>query len=178
MFPRMNAVAVMNSGYVTRWHNNPDMAHHPENLAEHQGRVAQLLLAFHPQPALSLIAEALLHDVGELVAGDLNADFKRDNPEFAEEHREFEYAARIKMGAQPVPLDEENRAWVKWADQASSIDYVSRKETWLLTRDDWRRAIQHCRDFIFNHNREAHGRFETLAESWADRIRIRHSVGY
>jgi 5'-deoxynucleotidase len=148
----MNPVKAYLSGSVTRWHQNPAMAHVDQPLADHQGRCVHLLLVLHPSPSAALIRAVATHDGGELDAGDLSYDFKVWNPDLAAAHARFEDGARQAVfGPDPVLSLDEVR-WVKLIDQLEAACFVLlrnpaeyhraasgwlRAEAWLLmTADD------------------------------------------
>lgn len=101
---------------VRRWHQNPALAHTHQTIADHQGRCVLLLLALHPAPSLALLRAVATHDIGERVAGDLSADFKRAAPVIAARHAEVEADARAELFAPDLPLTEEEVAWMKLVD--------------------------------------------------------------
>lgn len=109
------------SGSVQRYHTNPVLASTGQTNADHQGRCVQLLFALHPEPSIALIRAMATHDVGELIAGDLSGPFKRDNPEFAEEHRAIEDAARRKITGWDDDLTDEDLRWMRMIDRLESL---------------------------------------------------------
>ena len=71
---------IFRAGRVRRWHSDADLSWTDDYNDAHQGRVARLLLALHPNPSAVLLAAALTHDDGELKAGDMGHALKRENP--------------------------------------------------------------------------------------------------
>ncbi len=133
----MNITETLRSGYVLRWHTNPEMNHATENLAQHQWAVAMIVQWLYPDASKDLIMAALTHDVGELRAGDLSHDFKRDNPEFAEQHDIVETIFRENIcGADPA-LDHDEHTLLKIADWLAAWDYMTRIRPGLRNRSDW-----------------------------------------
>lgn len=122
----MTAAKIYGAANVRRWHANPHMAHLPQTNGDHQGRAVQLLFLFHPSPSIALVRAVALHDVGERWAGDLSADFKRDNPEIAAAHAEIE--ARYRADALGVDilagLDPEDLRWLKLVDRLEAYAYM------------------------------------------------------
>lgn len=131
--------AIFRSGYVTRYHAHPDLAHIRETLAEHHARVAQILFAIHPCPTLALIEAALHHDAGEAGVGDLPAPFKHAHPAIAKAHARAERDARIKMGCEVdlLPVEAE---WLKLADMMAAVMHVNQVRPELLEEDEWKAA--------------------------------------
>lgn len=122
----MNPVKAYLSGSVRRWHMNPAMAHTGQTDADHQGRCVMLLVALHPGPSASLIRAVATHDGGEMDAGDLSYDFKRQNPELADAHAGFEDRARQAIFGPDPELTTDERRWVKLIDRLEAA-------TWVLT---------------------------------------------
>lgn len=132
---------IMRSGYVRRWHANPDMAHIPENLAEHHCRVAQIILALHPSPSLALIDAALHHDCGEMRVGDVSYEAKHSNAALANALYDAECAAMLDMGL-AINLGADDAAWLKFADRLAAYLHVKHYRPELLHGRDWRLAIE------------------------------------
>ncbi|HEY0213731.1 MAG TPA: hypothetical protein VGC40_09115 [Paenirhodobacter sp.] len=128
---------ILRGGDCTRWHANPDLADIRETLAEHHARVAQILLAIHPAPSLALIDAALHHDAGEPKCGDLPAPFKRENPEIARAHTDFEVRELVRLGVAPG-ISERDEAWLKMADRIAAFAHVAQVRGRLLECFDWR----------------------------------------
>lgn len=132
---------LLRSGKVKRWHSNPDMNHSGENLAEHQWTVTQFVLFFKPDASRELLIAALHHDVGELVAGDLGFDFKKQAPQFAAKHAAIEGTARgeIVSGQQ---LTAEDMTILKLADWMAAWDAMCQHQPGLRKCDDWKDQIK------------------------------------
>jgi len=111
--PGADLARLYQSGSVRRYHHNPAMAHLGQTNADHQGRCIQLLLALNPEASGKLIRAVAFHDVGELVAGDLSRDFKRDNPEIAAAHAVFEHQARDQITGTAPQLTATESRWLK-----------------------------------------------------------------
>lgn len=127
---------IMRSGYITRWHSNPDLSHIRENLAEHHCRVAQILLALHPDPTVTLIDAALHHDCGEILTGDVPGPFKAAHPVTAEVLRCANFSAAQDLGISPA-ITPEDRAWIKFADMLSAWLHVEHVRPELLLLLEW-----------------------------------------
>lgn len=133
---RRNLMAILRGGYCTRWHANPDMAHIRETLAEHHARVAQIILALHPDPTLDLIDAALHHDAGEPTLGDLPQPFKASHPELAAAHAAAEDVALERIGCR-FDLSGDDLKWLKFADRLAAYAHAAQVAPALLRRDDW-----------------------------------------
>lgn len=137
---------LLRSGQVRRWHSNPDLGECGENNAQHQWAVAMIAWRLKPDISRAGLLYALTHDAGELVAGDLGYEFKRDNPEFAAAHRAYEFAARERMLPAPADCPEGEADLVKLADWVSAWNTMCRYFPSLAIRDDWGRQAAEMLD--------------------------------
>jgi len=135
----MKLERVYKSGGVRRWHSNPELADSNQTLAQHQWGVAVIILAEHPNPSKELLYAALLHDVGELVVGDLPAPFKKANPKIAAAHKVAEQKAMERMGVE-YDLTPKETAWLKWADRKEAYMWMIAHNHALHLRPDWQDA--------------------------------------
>ena len=71
---------IWRSGFVRRWHSNPDMAHTSQTNAQHQWGCAVLAHRLFPGD-YELLVSALLHDVGEVGVGDVSGPAKWKFPD-------------------------------------------------------------------------------------------------
>lgn len=104
------------SGEVRRYHHNPAIARLGQSLADHQGRCVQLMLALHPSANMALVRAVAFHDVGELIAGDLGAPFKRSCPEIAKAHADFEPGERARITGCRADLTARETRWLRLID--------------------------------------------------------------
>ncbi|MEI4470943.1 YfbR-like 5'-deoxynucleotidase [Frigidibacter sp. MR17.24] len=141
MTPAERLETILRGGYCTRWHANPDLAHIRETLAEHHGRVVQILLAIHPDPSLDLIRAAAHHDCGEPFVGDLPAPFKEAHPEIAGAHAEVEAEALRELCVAPL-LTRADAAWLQLADRLAAFAHVRQVAPQLLDKGEWGEARQ------------------------------------
>lgn len=103
------------AGRVTRFHTWP-MIRKP-TVAEHSHRVAVLLVeVFGELPRAELLYAALVHDYGELTAGDVPHYAKREVPELAEALEAAEAMGALTLGHSMPELDEEERERLKICD--------------------------------------------------------------
>lgn len=131
-----NISQLLNSGFCRRWHSNPDMVDRADDLAQHQWNVAMIVMYLEPNFTKRLLVEALTHDVGELVVGDLAYDFKINNPEIARLHKEGEEKAR-ELIISSDRLTAHETSVLKLADWLSSYWWVAKNNPNLLDREDW-----------------------------------------
>lgn len=83
------------AGAVTRYHTWPTIK--VRTVADHSWNVVRILLAIYPAASREMIIEAMLHDVGEVRAGDPPYPVKRDHPEYAKTHHVVETQAWSAM---------------------------------------------------------------------------------
>ncbi len=114
------------SGETRRWHCNPAVARVGQNIADHQGRCAQMVCALWPDASRALMWAALHHDVGEYEAGDLALPFKeRADPSVIEAHAAIEAQALTDICGQPMPpLSAADVLRLKLVDRLESLIFV------------------------------------------------------
>lgn len=127
---------IYRSGSVTRWHANPEVP--AQTLADHQGRVAQIIFFFWPKASPGLIYAALHHDCGELLVGDVPSPAKDQNPNLRLALDEAEKKARAKMGVNNFTG---NDARLKFADRLDAYTYVALTNPHILTQPEWILAL-------------------------------------
>lgn len=99
------------SGKVRRWHIHPSLS---QTQADHSWGVAMVIMMLHPCPSADLLKEALMHDMHEIVTGDVPSHCKDDGYRSIEEcHRNH---FRERNGMPVVNLTEDDVAWLKLAD--------------------------------------------------------------
>lgn len=127
----MNLARLIESGMVRRRHMSPAMARTGETNGHHQWMVAALVTGLFPDASANLLFEALFHDVGELVAGDLGAPFKDAHPEFASGHGWIELQARREIVGEAT-LTAQEALRLKLCDRLAAYLWM------LMTRPDLR----------------------------------------
>lgn len=135
------------SGFVQRYHTNPELARFGQTNGQHQWSCLALLMALNPKANRSLILEIAFHDVGELEAGDLAAPFKRSNPEFAELHSQMETVAREEtLGVIQDEINNEFRDlnWKALIDRLEALLYVITCRPDISTRRGWEACEEWC----------------------------------
>lgn len=125
---------ILLSGYVTRWHFNPHMAHIRETLAEHHCRVAQIICALHPSPSMALVQLALHHDCPELVTGDLPPTMKKTA--IGPDLKEYTQGAAVRMGVHFDIFDDEI-LWLEFADKLAAYLHVQHFRPETLRQFEW-----------------------------------------
>lgn len=126
---------IYRSGSVTRWHSNPDVP--PQTLADHHGRVAQIVAFFWPDKPYMLYS-ALHHDCGELMVGDVSSPAKEANPKLKAVLEEAEAEARKEMGLKPFAA---SYPMLRFADRLEAYCYVTMTRPDILGQDEWVKAV-------------------------------------
>lgn len=134
----MNIKDVYRSGFVQRYHSNPEIAWAGQTNGQHQWGVAILLLAlFDARANMALLWEALHHDAGEMGTADMSAPNKRRHPAAAESLALAERNERIEMGAPEAWLTVEEWAILKLCDGLEAWLFARVRCPWMLTGDGW-----------------------------------------
>lgn len=132
----MSLTDILRSGYVRRYHANPDLAHIGDTVAHHHAMVAQIVLWLNPDASPALIYAALHHDCGEMMVGDLPAPFKEAAPELAAAHAQIEAEAARAMGAH-VWITPAEGAWLTLADRLAAYVHVRHVAPHVLGGSGW-----------------------------------------
>lgn len=138
---------VWGAGWVRRWHMStvPALARSDDFNAGHQGRVARLVLALHPDPSRDLLAAALTHDDGEKRAGDISSEAKRAmDDDDADRLDRDEQGGRIDVwGKDYVPTDSFSDAqWLHFADKLDALMWATSHAPLAVASDEWEAAIR------------------------------------
>jgi hypothetical protein len=114
----MSYAAAYRAGAVRRWHTNHALAGTGDRVDAHSGRVARIILAWHPAPSLALLRAALTHDDGEIGTGDIPAPVKGlMTPDLAQMLDQMESLARFEIWGLDPELTEDEGLWLKLADR-------------------------------------------------------------
>lgn len=116
--------ALWASGRVTRFHQNPLMAHLNQTNAEHQWGCFAILMALHPNPSRDLIVAVLSHDMPELRAGDVSYVTKTKYPELREILDEIEFEEGREMDVPISILEGDERDWLSLVDRLEPLIYA------------------------------------------------------
>ena len=122
---------------VYRWHNNPDMAHVSESVADHVSDMLTLhLRVFGGYPEADLYAAIVFHDAHEATLGDMPAPAKVRFPALAAAYDEA--AAEIDAAnGWTVNLSDDDRAKLQLLDKLSAYRCVADNAPDLLARAEW-----------------------------------------
>lgn len=125
------------SGFVQRYHSNPDLAWTGQTNGQHQWGVAVLLLQLFPDTSMAALREALLHDTGEMGAADVSAPAKRRHPLMGEAAAVAERLERRALGVPEAVLTITERDRIKLCDMLEAYLFVSVRAPWVLQGDGW-----------------------------------------
>jgi 5'-deoxynucleotidase YfbR-like HD superfamily hydrolase len=119
------------SGFVRRWHSNPDMAHTAQTNAQHMWGCAVLAKFLFPG-RYDVLTACLLHDCGEVDIGDLSGPAKRENPDVARMVSKLESNKMTELGIDYIPCPE-----MKFVDMLEAYLWVHKHNPKLLSTDEW-----------------------------------------
>jgi len=158
---------LLRSGRVKRWHQHPDMCDCGENNAQHQWEVAMIALTIEPSLTLAEVVYALTHDAGEMKAGDLSYDFKRDNPELATAHKGYEHRCRLEL-VEGAGLSVTALLVVRAADWFAARHTMLRHAPWLRHREDWEKQFNDVIDSLTEEQMRRIGPWIVEIDTWCD----------
>ena len=151
------------SGFVRRWHQNPDMADCNDINAAHCGRMAVLCIQIFPEHSHELLKAIAAHDNGEDIAGDLSSPIKKLIPSAAEALWDIEKQALAARGLD-YSLDEDDLLKLIFLDRLDAFKMMLRHKPALAEQTDWIKAGQALEDMA-----ETLGVYEAfIREAWID----------
>lgn len=133
----MKPYPVWISGFVRRWHSNPDLAHTAQTNAQHQWGCAVLALHLWPDDHNLMIA-ALTHDVGEVWIGDVSGPAKRARPALKEALDSAE-AENFEWLELPTPAKTQE---LKLIDMLEAYLWAERHAPHVMGRDGWPEMVE------------------------------------
>lgn len=95
---------IWKSGFVRRWHCNPDLAHTGQTNGHHQWGVSIIALYLFGDD-IDLIKASILHDIAEVGIGDVSGLAKRNNSKLRDFIDEAESANAASLGVYYVKDD-------------------------------------------------------------------------
>ena len=132
--------AIFRAGAVLRWHTNPELSTTQDRVDGHSARVARIILALHPNPSVSLLRAALVHDDGEHAVGDVRAPAKDDSGEMTRLLDKLEATAREQLWGTTIPLWDSQKLWLHFADRLDAYMWASHHAPHVLDGDGWPKA--------------------------------------
>lgn len=124
------------ASHIRRWHANPALAHIPDTLGGHGGRMGILALQIWGDGASrELLAACLCHDLGEYATGDVPKPAKAD-PTLRSALTRLEDAALHKLGMS-YSLSAEDQRRLKYLDVLDAYLWCELHRPDLLDRDGW-----------------------------------------
>lgn len=129
---------IYRSGFVQRYHTNPQMAWAAQTNGHHQWGVVILLMELFPERiSIPLLWEALYHDAGEMGAADVAAPAKRRHPDLAAAVADAEAMERFGMGIAKAELDVYEVILLKFCDVLESYLFAATRAPWVLDSQGW-----------------------------------------
>lgn len=123
--------------FTRRWHHQFDLADTNDPNSGHQHRTALLLLLFWPDISRDALVAAVIHDQGEMAAGDLGRGAKRKYPELRAMLREIE-DEEIQAQTFPKPgLDHEHHERIRFCDMLDAYLWAMKHKPHILRKSDW-----------------------------------------
>jgi 5'-deoxynucleotidase YfbR-like HD superfamily hydrolase len=107
---------------IKRYHTIPTI--HQETVGEHSHRVCTLYLQLFGTPRVEILEYILYHDMGELSAGDLPFNAKRDVPEMKHFMDRAEEVGLRRLNIQIPYLNVEEHARVKLCDMLQMLEFA------------------------------------------------------
>jgi len=106
------------AGAITRYHTVRTLRH--QSIAEHSWAVTMLVLMVHPTASPELLKAALVHDVAEIVTGDIPATAKWKHPQIKNilDDIEAQFNARYDID---LVLDPFETQVLKWCDMMELV---------------------------------------------------------
>lgn len=115
-------IKAYDSGQVLRFHANPMMNRRMQTNADHQWGCAIIALSIAPELCTKeFLVNALLHDAGERLSGDLPAPFKVANREIADLHGLVEEGLRATLVGDLPDLSTPQEWLLKIADICEAL---------------------------------------------------------
>ena len=134
----MDLKAIFRAGFVRRWHANPDLCHTVDRIDGHSARVARIILKLHPEPSIGLIAEALIHDDGESVTGDMPHTGKIGR--VGAELRAAEGKAVRNLWGASFLFSGDDLEWLAFADRLDAYMWAKHHAPHIMAGDGWPRS--------------------------------------
>lgn len=114
--PGRRVVFAYAAGHVRRWHAFGHIIRQ-QNVLEHSGGVVLWITLLHPDPSANLLKAAAVHDLGEIVTGDMPGNMKRKYEELGTLLNKVEGEVLLKYGLNnELSLNPEEKHWIDSAD--------------------------------------------------------------
>lgn len=115
--------SLRNAGHVKRWHTTVTLRQ--QTVAEHTWQVMRIWFELYGPPSKDVAITILLHDVAEIITGDLPHVVKRDNPRLKAELTRVEGLNQYRMFSHKLPkLSDGNRLRVKLCDLLEMAEFA------------------------------------------------------
>lgn len=142
-----------------RWHANHLVP--PQSVADHAAGVARFILWLYPRASLVLVSEALHHDDGEGVVGDIPGPAKRTFWSFAKEAEMAEEIARADMGVPAAILTETEARILRLCDKLEAYTWAATMAPpHVVQRADWQGMNEKLRSAAWGLSQEIGAKVE------------------
>ncbi len=108
--------ALLDGGFIERYHVRGRRMINPQNVAEHSWRMAAALFYIHPGASPRMVWATLFHDVSERVTGDLPSPVKNSNDEIRKEFNRVSTNEERRLGIR-FELGNEESKLLRWLDR-------------------------------------------------------------
>ena len=127
-----------NAGQVRRYHTNAHLAGIGQPVNAHSWNMLAMLYYLHPSPGASLVRAITLHDLDELMGGDLSYPFKKAHPEHAKQHADLSRKLADDAGMPAMPdLNKWDHDWLDFLDRLECWMHVRLHRPELLNTAEW-----------------------------------------
>ena len=146
---KMTPSELWHSLHEWRWHKNPDLRHINDDFMAHSARMGVLAMRLWPDDQ-QLVCDCLKHDLGETAGGDMDGEFKRNNPGLKALLDIAETDQVRRMGftpAQPDPRMDILDKLDAYLTARLHAPHIMGREDWQTAREAIKRNITaHVRD--------------------------------
>lgn len=132
-----NILRAWNAGFVRRWHTHVRMVDFDDRDNAHQHRCTVLLLLFFPNSSRASIIDTIIHDQGEVAAGDMAHPTKKRFPEIAIKLQKVEDDEIEAQGFPRLDINDVELFQRRFVDLLDSYVWMLRNCPSLRKRPEW-----------------------------------------
>ena len=131
-----------NAGFVRRWHTHPNLVESDDRNSGHQQRCAILLILLWPDSTRDAIIDALIHDQGEIDAGDMAHPAKVKHPQIRGLIHDVEIESITRQGFVIPSISEEEMQRHAFVDLLDSYLWMVKAQPNVRHRSEWKAQAQ------------------------------------
>lgn len=131
-----------NAGFVRRWHTHPNLVESDDRNSGHQQRCTVLLILFWPDSTRDAIIDALIHDQGEIDAGDMAHPAKVKHPQIRGLIHDVEIESITDQGFTIPSISEEEMRRRAFVDLLDSYLWMVKAQPDVRHRPEWKAQAQ------------------------------------